>query len=219
MSSTKVVSTGDTSIGTLANLAADKTAHNRYIDAKALNTLRRQKADLTLFFQFLEAAHYTAPSAYFFQWVEEGRNQDAWSLWNGITHGLVEAFIEWMKQQGYAISSISVRLSTVKAYAKLAQRAGAISQQDLALILMVKAPTHREGVNIDKKREVKRVGAKKEAATIISPAHAVLLKRQPRHKDAAMMCLLLDLGLRVGGCHADFCGMKYNEKTLNSVQT
>jgi integrase len=199
-------------LGTAANDAAGKTAHSRYTDLKASNTLRRQKADLNLFFRFLQEAGYSLPIDTFIALIDDNQHAEGWMLWRGITHGLVEAFLEWQKQQGYAIGSIGVRLATVKAYCKFAQRAGVMQQTELALILMVKSFSHREGVNLDKKREVTRVGEKKAVATTISPAHAVLLKRQVRAKDAAMMCLLLDHGLRCG----ELSGLKADDVILNN---
>jgi Site-specific recombinase XerD len=199
-------------LGAAANNAAGKTAHSRYIDLKASNTLRRQRADLNLFFQFLQEVGYPLPIETFMTQLDENRHAEGWMLWRGITHGLVEAFLEWQKQRGYAIGSIGVRLATVKTYCKFAQRAGVIPQTELALILMVKSFSHREGVNLDKRREITRVGEKKATATTISPAHAILLKRQVRAKDAAMMCLLLDHGLRCG----ELAGLKVDDVILNN---
>ncbi|GHO72986.1 hypothetical protein KSD_07570 [Ktedonobacter sp. SOSP1-85] len=186
---------GPQSIGELANLIAGKTAHTNYSATKAENTLRRQKADLKLFFQFLEVAHYEQPIHTFLVTGE-------WALWSGITHGLVEAFVHWQEQQGYSIGSINVRLATVKTYCTLAHKAGVIEQTAYASIRLVKGFSHKEGVHLNKKREVTRVGEKKESATSVSVAHAAMLKSQPDDKqgrrDRAMMCLLLDHGLRCG---------------------
>jgi Site-specific recombinase XerD len=195
-SDVQVVLPENITLGIAANQIADSTAHARYTETKAPNTIRRQQADLKLFFSFLTTEGYKYPIMTFFDLLEQGATYDAWGLWQDVTYGLVEAYIEGMKKVGYSIGSINVRLSTAKAYCKLAHRAGAIDHMNLASILMVKAPTHREGMHIDKKRDVTRVGNKKAAPTLISSAHAVLLKRSKRKKDGAMMCLFLDLGLR-----------------------
>jgi len=183
------------SVGDFANRIAGETAHIRYSSTKAENTLRRQKADLKLFFRFLESVQYEQPISHF---LDSGD----WSLWSGVTHGLVEAFVEWQTRRGYSIGSINVRLATIKAYCNLAVKAGKLSQQEYASIKLVKGYSHKEGVHIDKRRPITRVGEKKQQATSLNIGHATLLKRQPDtelgRRDAAMMCLLLDHGLRCG---------------------
>lgn len=47
--------------------------------------------------------------------------------------GLAEAFRNWMVAQEDAVGSINIRPSTIKAYAKLATKAGALSPEDLAM--------------------------------------------------------------------------------------
>lgn len=194
--STEIVTVDSSlTVGNIANQVAGRTAHIRYSESKAENTLRRQKGDLKLFFQFLDVVRYEQPISRFFDTQE-------WMLWSGITYGLVEAFVEWQKQQGYSIGSINVRLATIKTYCALAYKAGAISQENYAAIRLVKGFSHKEGVHIDKKREVSRIGDKKSSATLLNVAHAALLKKQPDtqqgYRDAAMMCLLLGHGLRCG---------------------
>ncbi len=71
------------------------------------------------------------------------------------------AFVQWQVQQGYAIGSLNVRLSTVKRYCRLATQAGILSPETYALIATVKGYGHKEGKHIDAKREVSRHGAKK----------------------------------------------------------
>ena len=183
------------SVGAFANRIAGETAHSRYRSTKAQNTLRRQKADLKLFFRFLESVHYEQPIAHF---LDSGD----WSLWSGVTHGLVEAFVEWQARCGYSIGSINVRLATIKTYCNLVVKAGKLSRQEYASIKLVKGYSHKEGVHLDKRRPLTRLGEKKQQATSLTPHHALLLKRQPDtvlgRRDAAMMCLLLDHGLRCG---------------------
>src|SRR5882762_2229727 len=67
---------------------------------------------------------------------------------------------------------------------------------------MVSGYRHKEGRNVDAKREVTRVGDKKAEAVSISPEQAKALKEQSNtpqgRRDALLMCLLLDHGLRCG---------------------
>ena len=70
------------------------------------------------------------------------------------------------------------------------------------MIKMVSGYRHKEGRNVDAKREVTRVGDKKAEAVSISPQQARALKQQSNtpqgRRDALLMCLLLDHGLRCG---------------------
>jgi integrase len=120
-----------------------------------------------------------------------------------VTWGLVEAWRNWSLQQGYSVGSVNVRLSTVKQYAKLAAKAGALAPSDLAMVRTVNGYSHREGRRVDERREVtRRDGSKKADAVSLTPAQIKALKKQPNtpqgRRDAVLLCLLLDHGLRVG---------------------
>jgi integrase len=112
-----------------------------------------------------------------------------------------------MLQEGYAVGSINVRLSTIKTYARLAAKAGIIDPTEYALIKAVDGYSYKEKPHLDEKREVAglatRIGKKKKQAVSITPAQADHLKNdQPDtpqgRRDALLMCLLLDHGLRCG---------------------
>lgn len=181
--------------GQIANGHAAQAAFGDYQTRKADNTLRRQRADLALFADFLAVAGIPdAPTG-----------DDLYSTpdaWRGVTWGLVEGWRNWMLQQGYSVGSVNVRLSTVKTYAKLAAKAGTLEPTDLAMIRTVGGYSHREGKRVDERRDVTRKGAKKPAAVALTPAQIKRLKRQPDtpqgRRDAVIMALLLDHGLRVG---------------------
>jgi integrase len=126
--------------------------------------------------------------------------------WPGITWEIVDGFVKWLLLQGFAIGTIKVRLSTVKTYARLAAEAGAISTQGLAMIRGVKALGPAEGKRVDKIRKSAglptRVGDKKAKPVALSKEQVAALKDQPDtpqgRRDALMVGLMLDLGLRVG---------------------
>ncbi len=178
-------------IGHLANTYAASNVFNDYQSKITANTLKRQKDDLTLFSQFLKRV---------------GMNKDTLMVeptaWDGITFGLIETFKRWQVEQGYAIASMNAHLSTVKVYAKLATKAGVISSEEYAMIKMISGYRHKEGRNVDQKREVTRVGSKKAEAIPLTQEQAKALKEQhdtPQgRRDALLMCLLLDHGLRCG---------------------
>jgi integrase len=196
--------------GRVANEQAAGGVFADYLSRKADNTIRRQAADLARFAAFLDEAgeeaglQLGAALAAFAELVTtfpHGPDPDA-EAWRGVTWGLVEAFRNWMVAQGDAVGSISVRLSTVKAYAKLATKAGVLTAEELAMIRTVAGYAHKEARRIDERRETSRRGSKKSAAVHITHKQARKLKAQPDtpqgRRDALLMCLLLCHGLRVG---------------------
>lgn len=179
--------------GQAADHAASKHVFADYHSRKADNTIDAQRFDLAVFAQYLDLAGVNANG----EWL-----QNHPETWQGVTWGLVQGFVKWQLAQGFAVGSINRRLSTVKTYAKLAAQAGAISAQDLALIKTVAGYGQKEAKRADEKRTVSRVGTKKAEHTSITDEQAKALKTQPDtpqgRRDAVLMCLLLDHGLRVG---------------------
>jgi integrase len=183
--------------GQLAEEFARQGMFADYLSRKAANTLRRQRADLELFSRYLAAAGVT---------IDSEKLQTSADAWNGISAGLVDGFKRWMLHEGYAIASVNVRLSTIKTYVKLAARAGAIDQTTAAQVAMIDGYAHREFKHVDEKRSAAelptRTGAKKSEAVTLSKADRRALKDQPNtpqgRRDALLMCLLLDHGLRCG---------------------
>ena len=186
------VITESSAIGHVANQVARQTVLIDYQARKSQQTLRRQRADVALFEQFLASAGQTV----------ENLAHDL-TKWNIVTWGLVEAFNRWQLTQGYATGSINVRLATIKVYCNLASLAGALTEQEYTQVKRVAGFRQKEARNIDEKRaQTRRPDAKKALPVSLSPVHATLLKEQPAtargYRDALIMCLLLDHGLRVG---------------------
>lgn len=179
-----------------AGAAADSAAARRlfadYRGRRAVNTVRRQDADLACFVSFLHAAGVIAPDDITGDITSEA------SAWAGVTWGIVSAFVAWQVQQGYAIGSINARLSTVKTYCKLAVKVGAVPPDEYARIKLVAGYRHAEGRRVDANRETTRKGRKKAAPVSINRVQASTLKQQPDPRDRLLLCLLLDHGLRVG---------------------
>lgn len=176
---------------TLAREYTRATKLTRYQEGLRLETIRRQKTDLLTFAAFLESIG-AAPGDFF----------NDLAAWGEITSDLLETFIDWQKRQGYAIGTINVRLATVKAYCHLAAGAGILDPSIHTSIQGVKGIPRRQARNIDAGRAITRRGEKKAQAVDIPlellpalkhPATGFLAKR-----DALLMCLLLDHGLRVG---------------------
>lgn len=123
--------------------------------------------------------------------------------WAGFTWGLVEGFKRWMLREGYALATLNRTLATMKSYTRLAAQSGALSAEQATLIAAVKGYGRKQGRNLDAERATTRRSAKKAQAVTLSLAHARALKEQPTdtpqdRRDALLICLLLDHGLRVG---------------------
>lgn len=182
--------------GQAANRAAASAVFADYRSRKAENTIRRQDADLALFSDFLQSAG-----------VKTGNLAEDPQAWQGITWGLVEAFARWQLTKGYAVGSVNVRLSTVKTYAKLALKAGTIQPGEYAMIRAVEGYSRKEGKRVDERREAAdlptRKGEKKADPVTLTRNQAKALKKTrpmtPQgRRDALLMCLMIDHGLRVG---------------------
>lgn len=198
-----------TAAGQAFNQAASAGVFDDYLSRKAENTLRRQKADLDLFAKFLGTVGISTP---------DQRYQTNAAAWHGITWGMVKGFVNWQLQQGYAVASVNIRLSTVKTYAKLAFKAGAIDATEYALIKAVEGYRLKESKRIDEKRPSTRRGVKKAESVPITNDQAKSLKSQPEtsqgRRDAVLMCLLLDHGLRCG----EVAILKVSDFDLNAGQ-
>lgn len=192
-----IITTGDqygddlADVGALADAYARQDVFATYQARRPANTRRRQQADLRLFAGYLASADVVREAEALY-----GDPQ----AWRGMSAGLVVGFVKWQLQRGYAIGSINVRLSTVKMYCRLAARAAALPLADYQAIRLVEGFHHTDGRNIDRDREVTRIGAKKAEPTLLNAGHRAKLKAQPNtkrgHRDRMLLCLLLDLGLR-----------------------
>ena len=189
--------------GQIANEIAGQSVFVDYQVRKAGNTIKRQTSDLDKFSAFLAGAGLT---------VGDLHNDPA--AWAGVSWGLVEGFKRHLLAAGYAVGSVNVILATVKTYAGLASQAGAIPAGELALIKQVKGYKHGEAVNVDQQRTaagqaVRRstrsngaAASHKVAPTSLTKAQAKQLKTPGTdngqgRRDALLMCLLLDHGLRI----------------------
>lgn len=194
--------------GQVANRAAVSHVVEEYLSRKARNTIRTQAAALDLFAEYLDAAadvgagmrQFAAAVATWAGDAGSGRPDPA--VWRGVTWGIVEGFVKWLLNEGYAVATVNNRLSTVKVYAKLAMKARVITADELQLIKAVSGYSGKEAKRIDERRPVERVGDKKEEHVSLAPVDAAALKDQdletPQgHRGALLMCLLLDHGLRV----------------------
>lgn len=180
------------SAGEIANERAAAAVFEDYGAELSDNTLRRHRADLVAFAQFLASQGHTVT----------GDLMTTPAAWAGVTWGLVHAFRAGLLGLGYAIGTVNGRLSTVKTYARLAAAAGVLTAEDLTMIETVKGYGRKGARRVDGRRTVARIGAKKAAAVVLTTRQAAALRRQPQtpvgRRDAVILALLLDHGLRVG---------------------
>ena len=107
--------------GQIANRAASQNIFQRYLSEKSANTIKRQARDLELFAEYLLDAQIPLENGADFQ-----TNPIAWQ---GVTWGIVEGFVQWLLREGYAVNSVNARLSTIRTYAQMAVKAGAVDRQ------------------------------------------------------------------------------------------
>jgi integrase len=184
--------------GEMANEHASRSVFADYRSRKADNTLKRQDAALALFSDYLAESAGHAPTAEALVTTP--------AAWRGVTWGLVDGFAKWLLLRGYAVGTVNVRLSTIKTYSKLAAKSGTVTAQELAMIQTVNGYSRKEGKRVDERREAAsiptRVGDKKREPVVLSKAQADALKSQPDtpqgRRDAVLVRLMLDLGLRCG---------------------
>jgi integrase len=210
--------------GAVANGHAARAAGEDYRNRKSDATLRAQRADLATFAEFLTAAGLDADP--------DALQMDPQS-WHGITWGIVAAFRQWALDSGRAIGTINRALSTIRTYAKLAAKAGAIDATELVLIRGVEGYSAKDAKRVNERRDVDRIGDKKAAPTKLTATAVPMLKDLAYYegpqgaRDCLLMCLLLDHGLRVSEVYdlrvKDFDlarrTMTFYRRKVNKVQT
>ncbi len=179
--------------GQIADAYTRQNRFQHYQQTRPVNTLRRQAADLRLFATYLAEAGVHRDGEALFTDPAAGRV---------MTAGVVEGFLRWQARKGYAIATINGRLATVKTYCREAHAAQVITAENMTAITSVRGYSHKDGRNLDRQRARTRVGAKKAATVLLTRLQAAQLKRQSETRegprDALLMCLLLDHGLRCG---------------------
>jgi len=204
-------------LGQAANRVAAQHTIQDYRERKSLNTLRAQDADLLLFAEFIKSTGITDK----FTFTEP-------TAWRGISWGLVKGFVQWLLTQDYSIGSVNRTLATVKVYARLAFQSGSVEEKEYLMIKGVQGYSPKESKRINERRtatrKVRTVNGttkpyKKPEAILISRDQAKQLKEHPDtpqgRRDAVLMHLLLDHGLRAGEVALLTIGnVNLGEKTL-----
>lgn len=177
-------------LGALADQFASASVFATFQMKLAENTRQRHRVDLRHFESYLKAKR-----------VQVGSLYDDPQAWNGVSWGLLDGFQKWMLGRGEAVGTINTRVTTVRKYAELAFKAGAISHEQYLLIKAVQGISRKEAIHIDEQRPITRRGTRKVEAPRLSSRDRRRLKREHTDdeqgaRDELMMCLLLDHGLR-----------------------
>jgi integrase len=191
------VSTGQdlADLGAQANEAAAQAVFTLYQDRRPINTQRSQRAALKTFAAYMRSAGIAVPDLY----------ADPWA-WQGITWGLCQGFQFWQLKKGYSMKTINDRLSIVKVYMTMANLSGVIPDAEILRLRGLRGFTRKESIDMDEKRTGQeipiRIGRKKSVATPITEEQArqlcqVRIDTPQARRDALLMCILLDHGLRV----------------------
>jgi len=146
--------------GQAANHVAASHVFDEYRQRKAANTLKAQAGDLALFTDFLASVG-----------VDSGALAADPAAWRGVTWGIVEAFKQALLKQGYAIGSLNRALSTIKRYAALAFKAGALDTTAHMLIKAVTGYSHKEAKKVDEKRATTRQATAKKSQHVSIPVY------------------------------------------------
>ncbi|MEL6407994.1 MAG: tyrosine-type recombinase/integrase [Chloroflexota bacterium] len=197
---------------------ADATHFARFNQKKSQNTLKAYRQDLQRF--GIAWLGDTCPTDFGYQLTVDAR------LWFYITHGEVTAFVLWMQQQGYALSSINRALYTIRSYAKQAMLVGVISNEVYAKIEGIAGFDGKTAANVDEGRDLTRrdqleeISVKKSDATripkdlleVLLYGHQIDTLKGLRN--AVLFNLLLQLGLRA----SEFADLKWADVDLERGQ-
>jgi integrase len=129
------------------------------------------------------------------------------AAWGFVSWGLVQAYLKLLLNEGYATTTINLHLAILRALIYIAHQAGGIrDESEIQRIRTIRGYGSRRSKNVNQQRETDniptRIGTKKEEWVVLSPEEAYLLKHGHQdtpqgRRDALLMCLLLDHGLRV----------------------
>lgn len=171
----------------------------------APGTLEAHKIDLRTFCEFLAKAlpaDVPVPDAEALRTTPEA--------WRGIGFGLASTYRRWLLAQGYAMGTVSRKLSSMRVYAKLAAAVDDSLAEAVSGVRLVGGHNGRLAENVDDKRREAGTPTRKstkraaEEMRALTPAQIKALKAQcdastPQgRRDAVLITLLVDHGLRIG---------------------
>jgi len=183
--------------------AADASRFEQFNRKKSNNTLKAYRQDLQRLGEVWLAD--ACPADFGMQMMTNP------ALWSYVTHGEVTAFVLWMQQQGYALSTVNRSLYAIRVYAKQAMLSGTVTTEQYTKIEGISGYDGKSAANVDEKRDITRrdmvnedISVKKAEPTRI-PADlldALLydhnIETLKGLRNAVLFNVLLQLGLRAG---------------------
>ena len=178
----------------LADHHAQRSAFSRELAELSANTRSAYQNDLATWAAYLSSAGID--DCLGCDWLGDP------TAWAGVSHGLVDGFKQWLLREGLAVGTINRKVACVRKFCSMAHSAGTIDAAAHAMIQTVKTIRQGAGIELDKQRPQARTSTKKSHSTRIGRDQVQKLKAQPDtpqgRRDALLMCLLLDHGLRAG---------------------
>ena len=184
--------------------AADLVNANPFLEnmlKKSDNTIKRHLKELRNFGAFLTERG------------KRGGNMQQPESWKDVTADDIHDYKNYMLYtRGLATSSVNQTVFIIRSYAALSAAHDGMNQAEVFKATQTaKGIKTREADRIDEQRPVTRASNKKAEAVAISKYDAERLKHDHEdtakgRRDALLMCLLLDLGLRI----SDVIGLTMN---------
>ena len=190
-----------------------------YYSRKSPHTVQSTLFSINTFAEFLDTLN-----------VKYGNLWEDPAAWAAITWGQVELFKQWMLMQGFKISTLNLKLGTIKLMIRLAAQAHAVSHQVLSDVNAIKGYTKAEAQRIDNERTHRGIETSKhvhkDEHNILTLDQANSLKLQPKTpqgwRDCLMMCLFIDHALRREELHllnkSSFYQQEYTKEGVSYVK-
>ena len=174
-------------VSAVADRLSAAAAFDEYRAARPQSTLNRQAGELRRFADYLRAKH-----------VDVGELATDPKAWNGITFGLVNGFKLAMLADGFAVDTVNVTLAMIRTVS-------GIPPKDARNIDGNRKRTRRTSKTVHTKDGIRvRRTTKKATSNTLNADQVKNLKETcdvstpAGRRDAVLLALLADLGLRVG---------------------
>lgn len=186
-----------------ANRFAANSVFADFQERKSANTLRAHRADLETFSRFVCSAD---PNCV----MSAEALMSTPDAWRDMEWGVIDTFKRWLLNESYSVGTINRILSTVKVYAKLAFKAGVLTVEQYAQIRTVEGYAAGDGEKMDEKRSAAGDATRRQVTNMKKAQHNSLTDAQAKalkhnhpdtpqgRRDALLMTILIDLGLRCG---------------------
>ena len=187
---------------TLGHKPVNKNAFIEYRQRLSPNTIRSLRESLAIFQEYVNNVEINTSNTKASLNIADDPN-----VWKSITAEIINKFVKWLIAQGFAISTVNLRISFIKKYATIAFQAGTLPEDEWKRISGIRNYYGGKAnkINVERTKQnipTRRVGHKTSQELIeITDQQAQDLKSfsedSPDGRRANLiMCLLLDQGLQ-----------------------